>query len=69
MGTLHHLPPRSDRGTPRCSECGWKFPKQVYAFKAVTEQFPNLTLYIDCPECGAPLLWVVEFAVPQTKKT
>ena len=49
---------------PCCSECGWKMPKEVRADLSALRKAlsgDQLLLYIDCPECGASLFWMVKF--------
>ena len=49
---------------PCCSECGWKMPKEVRADLGALQNAlsgDRLLLYIDCPECGASLFWMVQF--------
>jgi DNA-directed RNA polymerase subunit RPC12/RpoP len=66
MATIHRIfPKRDDRGSP-CPECGWKMPNTVYALKSLSDQFPSIVLYIDCPECDSQIFWAIDFAVPQT---
>jgi predicted RNA-binding Zn-ribbon protein involved in translation (DUF1610 family) len=44
-----------------CTECGWKMPNDVRAITDVGTKVRKLILYFDCPDCGATVVWVVEF--------
>jgi predicted RNA-binding Zn-ribbon protein involved in translation (DUF1610 family) len=47
-----------------CPQCGWKMPPEIRADRDSVKQALNgerLMLYIDCPECGASLFWMVKF--------
>ena len=50
-------PPEEDL-RERCPRCGWLMPSVVRADRGVFEG--QTLLYIDCPECGANLILLVE---------
>lgn len=52
-------PPAEPAAVDRCSECGWKLPTSVRAFRDAVGA--ELLLRVDCPECGAEQLLLVEF--------
>lgn len=48
----------------RCPKCGWKVPAEVRADRESVKQAlsgSELKVYIDCPECGTGLFWIVKF--------
>lgn len=54
-------PPREE---PRCPGCGWKLPGEVRADRESVKKALNgeqLMMYLDCPECGSSLFWVIKF--------
>jgi predicted RNA-binding Zn-ribbon protein involved in translation (DUF1610 family) len=51
--------PAAIEDVARCSVCGWRLPTVVRADRSAVKR--PITLSIDCPECGANLILMVEF--------
>ena len=58
-------PEKPQPETPsRCPGCGWKLPGEVRADRDSVKQAldgERLLMYLDCPECGASLFWIIKF--------
>jgi len=50
--------PPEQQEPSRCPRCGWLIPTSVRADRRTVLE--PITLYIDCPECGASLILLVE---------
>ena len=61
--------PPEEAPQARCPECGWKMPNEMRADRDSIKQAlrgEQLLLYLDCPECGASLFYVVKFELGAT---
>jgi len=49
-----------------CPKCGWKMPPEIRADRESLKKAldgDQMKVYLDCPECGIGLFWIVKFAL------
>jgi hypothetical protein len=66
VSNVIYLPQPKKNQPPACPRCNWPMPAHVRADRDSAKQVlrgKQLLLYVDCPECGASLYWVIEFAL------